>query len=173
MNHIYYGDGKGKTTAAIGLAVRAAGAGKKVIFCQFMKGGDTSELNILQQIPELHIMRCTREYPFLNQMSDKDKADIISEHNNIIDRLVVDINKTKNTLIVLDEITYPLNYELLSKASVYALLESSHKEDELEVVCTGRNPDDRLIKLADYITEMKLHRHPFEAGIPARAGIEY
>ncbi|MGN0587780.1 MAG: cob(I)yrinic acid a,c-diamide adenosyltransferase, partial [Oscillospiraceae bacterium] len=82
--HIYCGDGKGKTTAALGLAVRAAGAGINVCFVQFMKGGETAELNILRHISEITVMRCDRNYPFFKNMTETDKTEIAECHDLLL-----------------------------------------------------------------------------------------
>lgn len=82
--HIYCGDGKGKTTASLGLAMRAAGAGMKVCFVQFMKGGETAELDTLRLIPNISVHRCDKEYSFLWNMSDEDKSEITVRHNELL-----------------------------------------------------------------------------------------
>lgn len=169
--HIYTGDGKGKTTAAIGLAVRAAGAGKKVFFSQFMKGQKTSELNSLALIPGIEILRSNRDFPFFNKMTDEDKLEQRKIHDAIICRLMEALDQNKADVIILDELTYPYDWGLVDVSMVEELLDKA--KDRCEVVITGRNPDEKLIERADYITEMKCVRHPYDKGVTARLGIEY
>lgn len=169
MIHIYYGDGKGKTTAAIGLTVRAAGEGFHVWFCQFMKGNDTGELMILREIRDLVILRPQKKYPFYKNMSEAEKAELREEHNKIIEK-VIEIPNEESTLIVLDELTYAISYGLIDIDKVNMVLNEKKKT---EIVITGRNPQEFLLEQADYITNMKKEKHPYNAHIPARKGIEY
>jgi cob(I)alamin adenosyltransferase len=167
MIHIYQGDGKGKTTAAIGLAVRNAGCGGKVIFAQFMKGGESGELNILKALDNVEVIRLEKHFPFYKNMTDEDKAEITKAHNELLENIE---NKSKDcTLIVLDEVTYPVSFGLIDKSKLNAFI----KNTKCELVLTGRNPDEEWIEIADYVTEMKKVKHPFEKGITARKGIEY
>lgn len=170
MIHVYCGDGKGKTTAALGLLMRAAGAGKKVLFTQFMKGGKTAELAVLDKMPEVTIIRSKKRFPFYGSMSQKEKNELAKIHNNILDVILEKINTGECGMLILDEITYPYDWELLDKEK---LNEIFSKGKEIEIVCTGRNPADFFWERADYITEMKCIRHPYEKGIAAREGIEF
>ncbi len=167
--HIYCGNGKGKTTAAIGLAVRAAGQGYQVFFCQFMKGNPTGELNILKEIPHIQILRPEKNYPFFHKMTDADKRMIAEEHNRILDYIEEHISSEEPVLVVLDEITYTIEYGLIDEEKLYKLLEKRNAE----YVITGRRPTEKLQNIADYITEMKEIMHPYRRGIEARKGIEY
>lgn len=171
LMHLYWGDGKGKTTAAIGLAVRAAGTGEKVIFAQFMKGGQTGELAVLQGIETIQVMRSDKEFPFYAQMTQEQKQELTAIHNKILDDILQKVTAGKYGMVVLDEITYPNEWGLLDCGKLRKLLKTA--EGKIEVVCTGRNPASFLWDSADYITEMKAIRHPFEKGIGAREGIEY
>lgn len=169
--HIYCGEGKGKTTASVGLAVRAAGAGQKVVFVQFMKGGETSELRILEQMSEISILRCTKEFPFYHQMREEDKAEITAIHNDILQQVGKKMKEGMCNMLILDELTYPYSWKLLDRTKVDSLI--SDRAAGVEIVITGRNPDPFFLERADYITEMKNIRHPFDQGIQARKGIEY
>lgn len=199
MIQLYTGDGKGKTTAAVGQAVRAAGSGYRVMFCQFMKGGETGELEVLKELSQVEIYRCEREFHFFNAMTDRDKEEITEIHNAIIRNIIRRFDGLNNTgnisvngsgavglMVVLDEITYPLNWGLIDVSlfkdlvgkmkALYNGRSGDSGEESLsriELVLTGREPDRFILENADYITEMKKLRHPFDCGIQARKGIEY
>lgn len=199
MIQLYTGDGKGKTTAAVGQAVRAVGSDYRVMFCQFMKGGETGELEVLKELSQVEIYRCEREFPFFNAMTDRDKEEITEIHNAIIRNIIRRFDGLNNTgnisvngsgavglMVVLDEITYPLNWGLIDVSlfkdlvgkmkALYNGRSGDSGEESLsriELVLTGREPDRFILENADYITEMKKLRHPFDWGIQARKGIEY
>lgn len=170
--HYYYGNGKGKTTAAIGLAVRCAGAGYRVYFCQFLKGNDTSELSILRTVPNLSIHRPQKKYPFTRNMTETDRQEIAMEHSRIlgeIEEAAASLAEDVRALIILDEIGKAWSSDLVEKQRVLALL--SHRR--AEYVLTGRDLVPELLALADYVTEFTAIRHPYQKGIRARLGIEY
>lgn len=173
MIQVYHGDGKGKTTAAIGLSVRAAGSGKKVCFAQFMKGNCSSEILVLQEIPGLRVLRISREFGFYRQMDEADKAAITKEHNRILAELLEALEGGEAEVIVLDEVVSAYRYGLLDRSSLTKILEAGRGENGAEVILTGRKPAKELLERADYITEMKAVRHPYEKGISARKGIEW
>ncbi|MBR1770410.1 MAG: cob(I)yrinic acid a,c-diamide adenosyltransferase [Lachnospiraceae bacterium] len=167
MIHLYTGDGKGKTTAAIGLAVRAAGNSLPVCFAQFMKGSETGELHSLAQLPNVRILRSEKDFGFYRHMREEDKAALRQIHDAILDQLL-EAAETAG-LIVLDEITYPVNWGLVDVEKLRRLLQIS----KAELVLTGRDAADFLTDCADYVTEMRCVRHPYQRGVPARKGIEY
>lgn len=171
MLHIYCGDGKGKTTAALGLAVRAAGSGMRVHFVQFLKGSPTSELEILKKIPEITVLRCDRDYGFTFQMNDEDKAGITGWHNRMLSEAMDRVYQGKTDMLILDEFFAAYNCNLLDKEFASRLVFGIHNRTEL--VLTGRDPEQQFFDLADYVSEIKAVRHPYEKGISARAGIEY
>ncbi len=171
MIQLYTGNGKGKTTAAAGQAVRAAGSGSRVIFAQFMKGNDTGELHSFQKIEGIRVLRSSKNFGFYNKMSDKDKEELTKIHNEILDELLKSSEEKSCEMIVLDEITYPVNWGLLDidrLKKLFAFSDISH-----ELVMTGREPAAFLRESADYITEMKCVRHPYSRGVKARGGIEF
>lgn len=171
MLHIYYGDGKGKTTAAIGLAIRAAGSGMHVDFVQFLKGGETSELAILKQIPEISVFRCDRNYGFTFQMSDKDKEQITHNHNRLLSQSMDRMFEGKSRLLILDEFFAAYNCRLMDKNLANRLVFC--RPDSMEMVLTGRDPEQKFLDAADYVSEIHSIRHPYQKGIAARPGIEY
>lgn len=175
MIQLYTGDGKGKTTAAIGQAVRAAGDGYKVIFSQFMKGNDSGELHALEQLQGVEIMRSSRNFGFYSTLSDEDKSQLTAVHNEILDRLIACADREEVFMIVMDEVTYPVKWGLIDIQRLKRLLALAGEKGKNapELILTGRDAADFIVNAADYITEMKCIRHPYEKGIPARHGIEY
>lgn len=171
MIHVYHGDGKGKTTAAIGLSIRAAGAGKRVVFAQFLKGSDTSELNVLKQVNEITILRNQKDLGFVFQMSEEQKKMLIEMHDETLNSVIRLIQNQEADMVVLDEITYVYNDRLINTDKLEQLIEQIPKTCEL--ILTGRDPDAFFLNHADYITQMVCERHPYERKIPARKGIEF
>lgn len=167
--HIYCGDGKGKTTASVGLAVRAAGAGKRVVFTQFFKSGNSSEIKSLQCLENIHIMHCTTVRGFFSRMSDAEKAKASEDYTQLF-RDAVSVAKDAD-LLILDEIISACNHGTVAESLVTAFLQN--KPEKLEVILTGRNPSGALLAHADYVTEMRKIKHPFDCGIKARKGIEF
>lgn len=177
MIHLYTGNGKGKTTAAIGQAVRAAGREFRVIFAQFMKGNDTGELYVLKELPAVTILRSEKNFGFYSRMSEAEKTELTEIHNGILNQIIRFVEEGGCDLVVLDEITYPVNWGLLDKEKLERLLalaeEGGTGGEPVEMVMTGRDAAGFLRDRADYITEMKALRHPYEKGVTARRGIEY
>lgn len=167
--HIYCGDGKGKTTAAVGLALRAAGAGKRVVFTQFFKDGSSSEIGMLKRFDTIRVMHCDTVHGFFFRMNDAQKEQASRDYTELL-RQVLAAAETAEVL-VLDEIISACNHGTVPETMVTAFLEQKPKK--LEVILTGREPSRTLVSLADYVTEMRKIKHPFDSGIPARKGIEY
>ena len=168
--HIYYGEGKGKTTAATGLAVRAAGAGRRVIFAQFLKKGDSSEINILRSIPGIRLFYLNTHRGFIKKQS-KEELELTKVENTGMFREIIDAAKKEADMLVLDEMLSTLCHELVPSKELISFLKE--KPESLEVVLTGRYPTRTLVNLADYVTEMKKKKHPYDKGIMARKGIEF
>jgi len=168
MIHLYCGDGKGKTTAAVGLAVRAAGSGMKVLFVQFFKSGKSSEVEALEKLgivtahPGVHYGR----YKTLNE---EKKTEVRDSYGELFDAILA--AAAEFDLIVLDEAVSAYNYAMIDgeRLTEFLRLEGNRRE----IVLTGRNPLPELIELSDYVTEMKKVKHPFDGGTAARKGIEY
>ncbi len=169
--HIYCGEGKGKTTASIGLAVRAAGAGKQVRFTQLMKGVPTSELASLALIPNITVTRCDKNYGFSFKMSDEDKAAITQCHNALLKESFDLVKLGKVDLLIIDEFNAAYNYNLLDREMAEELILGS--EYDTEIVLTGRNPAKPFADRADYLSEIKCVKHPHNNGVHARRGIEF
>ncbi len=168
--HIYEGDGKGKTTAGIGLSVRCAGSGQKVLYTQFLKNDSSSELAVLEQIPGIHVARCEEKFGFTFGMTPEQKKKaqaFYTEHFRSVARMAVEENCR---LLVLDELIASYNLEMVDREKVLKFLKE--KPEELEVVMTGRDPAKELLELADYVSRVVKVKHPFDRGIAARKGIE-
>ena len=166
---IYYGDGKGKTTAAFGLAFRCAGWGRRVVIAQFLKSSPCGELTAAERFPTLTVLRSKGIHKFTFQMNDEEKA-VVAENCRTLLRQAAELARAEEArLLVLDEVIDALR-GFLPQEELCAFLDE--RPAGLEVVLTGRDPAPELLSRADYITEMKKIRHPFEQGIPARLGIE-
>ena len=165
---IYTGDGKGKTTAALGLALRACGQGARVAVVQFMKGWDHyGELNSVQLLPKVTLVQTGRpDYVYRGKEIQKD-YDEAERGLTEARRFAAD----GVDLLVLDEINVALDYGLLKLEDVMALVKS--KPRDMELVLTGRNAAKELLELADLVTEMREVKHPYQKGVKARRGVEY
>ena len=170
LKHLYYGTGKGKTTAALGLALRASGSGMRVHIVQFLKGTDTGELHSLERLENVTMSRCDRNYGFSFKMTEKDKAEITSCHNSNLKAAVEMVNSGKVDMLILDEIADAYNLNLVDRQAVISLISG---EPQAEIVMTGHDPEQIFIDIADYVSEIKAVKHPFEKGISSRKGIEY
>ncbi len=163
---VYTGNGKGKTTAALGLALRAAGAGKKVYIGQFIKGMHYSELDILPTIPNITVKQYGRGCFIYSKPVQEDYEAAL---NGLVD--IGDILESgEYDLVVLDEANVALYYELFSLEDLEKVLKSRARH--VEVVITGRYAPQELLDMADLVTEMREVRHYYTKGIEARTGIE-
>ena len=169
--HLYCGDGKGKTTTAVGLSIRFAGAGKRVLLYQFMKNNTSSERNILEQIPLITCEKGKDQVKFSFQMTEEEKKQELKENNKKLIEMFQKAKEQEYDLLFLDETLYTIDAGLLSEELL--IEELKKKPTKLEVVLTGRNPSENLIQLADYVSEIKKVKHPFEQGISSRKGVEY
>lgn len=168
--HIYEGDGKGKTSTGVGLSIRCAGSGQKVLYTQFLKDDSSSELKILEQVPGISVERCQEKFGFVFQMTPetKEKArQFYTEHFRHVTKLA---KEGAYRLLILDEMIAAYNLNMVDQKEVLDFLKE--KPEELEVVMTGRDPAGELVELADYVSRIVKIKHPFDRGIPARLGIE-
>ena len=152
MVHIYCGDGKGKTTAAMGLALRCAGSGRRALVLQFLKDGSSSELAPPTLSPE-----------------EREEAGIY--YGGLLEAAWEKAAAGGSGLLVLDEALGACAAGLIDEGRLLALLDSA--PEGLEVVLTGRGPSQALLDRADYVTEMRKVKHPFDRGVAARRGVEY
>lgn len=167
--HLYCGDGKGKTTAALGLALRAAGAGKQVVFTQFFKDGSSSEIGPLAALPGVRVFHADTVRGFYRNMTPIQREQAGKDYTALFRQVTQAAQEAD--LLILDEIVSACNRGVVPEKLVTDFL--LEKPARLEVVLTGRNPSAALLELADYITEMRKLRHPFDRGIGARKGIEF
>lgn len=168
--HIYCGDGKGKTTASIGLAVRCSGHGYKVLIVQFLKNRPTGELHSLKLLPNIELLRGKAIAKFTFQMSAAEKAQVKIEHMALFDKVKQKCQDEQIDLLILDEIIGACNTGVFDEHELISFLK--HKPAEMEVVLTGRQPTAELLEQADYVSEICKRKHPFDKGILARMGIE-
>ncbi len=169
--HIYTGGGKGKTTAAIGLGIRAYGRGFKVLMVQFMKGMMTGEIKTLQMLEQGFVLkRGTEIKKFTWQMSAEELDELSKAEQKMFEDTISEVSESEYQMLILDEIINSVSCGLIPSQKVLDFLKN--KPEELEVVLTGRNAPKELLDAADYVTEMKEVKHPFNKGIPARKGIE-
>jgi len=167
---VYTGDGKGKTTAAFGLAFRAYGRGFKVAVVQFMKTWVTGEVQLAETLENFHIKRIDTSPKFTWEMNEAELEELRLEIRKGFEYVRNLVKENKYDLLVLYEINHIIIKEFVSKEEILEFIDS--KPDTLEIVMTGRNAPDWLMEKADLVTEMKCIKHPFEKGIPARVGIE-
>lgn len=189
MLQVYTGNGKGKTTAAIGLAIRCLGAGKKIYFSQFMKTLSYSEQIILQQFsPNLTLKTSGKPYFIAKEgmlskeeiakwgdmikvyPADNPPEDYVKLVNDNLKETLQAVNDNHYDLIILDEINVTMFYDLITRQTLENFLDKLPKN--VEIVCTGRYAPDWLIKRADLVTEMKEIKHYYQKGIQGRKGIE-
>lgn len=169
--HIYCGDGKGKTTAALGLAVRCAGRKKPVLIARFMKTEDSGEVAVLKEIDKIQVLPCEKTFGFYYQMTDKQKEEAKQYYSDLLKLAFQKAQADSAQMLVLDEIMAVCQYELVDEQYLIELLKS--RNPGMEVVLTGRNPSKQLLSMADYVSEIVKIKHPYEKGVLSREGIEY
>lgn len=166
--HIYTGNGKGKSTAAFGLALRAAGAGMSVYIAQFVKGRNYSEITAVRQhLPDITIRQFGRGCFIVEKPTDKDVAAArkgLAEVSEVL-------TSGKYDLVILDEATIAIYYDLFTVGELIDLLK--RRAPDCEVGVTGRYAPEELIELADLVTEMREIKHYYRQRVEAREGIEY
>lgn len=169
--HIYCGDGKGKTTCATGLAIRAAGNNMNVLMIRFLKNDNSSELSILNTIERITVIPCEKEFGFFFQMTEEQKREAKKVYSSLLHSAIEQVKNQSFQLLIMDEVMAALKYNLIEESELISFLEQ--KPYNLEVVLTGRDPSEKLLSIADYVSEIKKLKHPFDQGIQARKGIEF
>jgi len=167
MIQVYTGDGKGKTTAALGLALRASGAGLKVYICQFLKGKSCSELVALKKFKNVKVEQFGTGFFVKGAPCEKD----IAQARRGLEAVKIVLASKNCDLLILDEIHAALNIGLVNLEELLALIKSAAKE--MEIVLTGRRAPQEIIKLADLVSDIKEVKHYYHKGLKARKGIEF
>ncbi|MCX7746362.1 MAG: cob(I)yrinic acid a,c-diamide adenosyltransferase [Clostridia bacterium] len=169
--HIYTGNGKGKTTSAIGLGIRAYGRGLKVLMVQFLKGTETGEMKTLQKLaPDFQLYQGQKIKKFTWEMNENELLELKEVQEKIFEYAIKETINNQWDLLILDEIMGAISMNLIPLENVLQFIQS--KPLHLEVVLTGRNAPARLVDLADYVSDITCVKHPMEKGVPARKGIE-
>ena len=168
--HIYYGNGKGKTTTGMGLITRAAGYGYRVLLYQFMKNNKTSERKILEKVPNITIVDGLEQEKFSFRMSEEEKEEHRRFYAAQLQHIAEMVKDSAFDVLFLDEAVYCVRNGLLEEAALLDFLKN--KPEHLEVILTGQDPSPALIECADYVSEIRKVKHPFDKGVRARKGIE-
>jgi cob(I)alamin adenosyltransferase len=169
---VYTGEGKGKTTAAIGQALRARGRGYKVLLVQFLKGKKGSgEISTLEELGVKVICKGKHLGLSLNRISEDEKIRVKEEWDNFLDKTHEEVLAGDYDLLILDEINVACHYGLLDENKLLKFVKE--KPDGLEIILTGRYASPRLIKTAHLVSEIRKIKHPSDEGIKARRGIEF
>ena len=169
--HLYYGDGKGKTTAAMGLAARAAGQGRNVLIGQFLKTNTTGEFRSLGQIENVFLALGEPVAGLTMGMSEAERAEERARQMRNFERVREEIEARRPDVVVLDEFLVAESLGYLDGARALACVDAWL--ESAEVVLTGRWASEPLLERADYATEMVKRKHPYDEGVAARRGIEF
>lgn len=167
---VYTGNGKGKTTSALGVALRASGYDKKILIIQFIKTWFTGEKKALEKLPNIEFYQMGEGFVRIQN----DTLPIEDHENSAINALTFAQEKLASNeynIVILDEINVALHEKLLNLDDVIKLVKDKPKETDL--ILTGRNAHEKIIELADLVTEMKEIKHPYQKGIKAKPGIDY
>ncbi|WP_139375985.1 cob(I)yrinic acid a,c-diamide adenosyltransferase [Clostridium oryzae] len=169
---VYTGNGKGKTTAAFGLAIRAVGDGMKVYIVQFLKTSPTGEVEAIKKLADnIKVFRFEKKRGFFWTLNDEEKTELKKEVQKAYEFVQQVIENEKCDILILDEIMGAITNKLLTETQVLELIEK--KPLTMELVLTGRNVPEAIAKKADLITEMKDIKHYMNEGVTARKGVEY
>jgi len=170
--HVYFGDGKGKTTAALGLALRASGCGKSVVIVHFLKDWKCGELSTLPLLPNVTVFHGKSSGGvFIHEMNDEQKSATKTIHDDNLRKALKLQEEGLCDLLILDEAIDAHMLGVLDNTMFTELL--VNKPEPLELVITGHNPDAYILEHADYVTEMIKRKHPYDLGVTARRGIEF
>ena len=170
LTHIICGDGKGKTTSAVGCALRAAGSGMKVLFVSLMKDGTSSENKLLEKCG-IQAVCCDKNYGFTFNMTEKDRADITVCHNEMLGLALSKAKDGSIDMLVIDEFFCAYEYGLCDKALAERIV--FEKPKSIELILTGHKVGKTFLDAADYISRITNEKHHYENGVDARKGIEY
>ncbi|MDL1963630.1 MAG: cob(I)yrinic acid a,c-diamide adenosyltransferase [Deltaproteobacteria bacterium] len=164
---VYTGDGKGKTTAVLGLSIRAAGAGFKVFIAQFIKNGDYSEIKALKRFSDLITVEQFGSGCFIRGTPTSEDIECARKG---IEKVKSIVSAGNYKMVILDEANVAVKLGLFPVEDLLSIM--ADKPEKVEIVITGRNADQRIIEKSDLVTEMKAIKHYFQQGVKARIGIE-
>ena len=170
MIQTYFGNGKGKTTAAVGSAVRCDGCGNKVLFVQFLKNNDSAEFKVLEKIECIDVL-CSDEHYELYDNRNKDRTPALTKAYN---KLLFEDTKNKADnyqMIILDEILDAVEYGYIGEDNLLELLAALKAHSE--IILTGHNLTEKIADVSEYISEIKEISHPYTKGVSPREGIEF
>lgn len=168
--HLYVGNGKGKTTAAAGLAVRYLGQGGRVLFCQFLKSSDSGEVRSIEKLGG-SVLRGKESRKFVFQMNEQERCELKSQHQALLAKANEFAQHPEPGLLVLDEVVDAVNCSAIDLETLLELI--NNRAPGVEIVLTGRKPCDEIVRIADYHTDFVCKKHPFDQGIQARRGVEF
>ncbi len=168
--HIYCGNGKGKTTTGMGLSIRAAGYGYNVLIYQFMKNNSTSERNSLRKLDHIRVIDGREMVKFSFQLSEEEKKELKEFYENEFRRVTKIAADENFDVLFFDELIYTIGAGLFDEQILLDFLKT--KPEKLEIILTGQNPSQALIDAADYVSEIRKIKHPFDEGLASRKGIE-
>ncbi len=168
--HVYTGDGKGKTTSAFGLSARCAGSGYQVKIIQFLKTDDTGEIEFFKSADNVFVYRFETPHGFTCDMNEEELKELENQCDKAIKFAGLIVQGSECDMLVLDEIICAYNCGLVDEEKIKKIIEINNS---CELVFTGRNAPNWLIEIADYVTEMKQIKHPYEKAVNARKGIEF
>ena len=170
MIQTYYGDGKGKTTAAIGSAVRFNGCGHKVLFVQFLKNNDSSEINVLKSLQGVEIICSEENYKLYDNLNKECDEVFVKAYNKLLfDTVKKKVNNIK--MVVLDEILDAVQFGYVEETLFLEFLESY--KNSVEFILTGHSITEKIAEISDYVSEIKEVKHPYAKGALPRKGIEF
>jgi len=166
--HVYTGNGKGKTTAALGLGLRACGNGLRVHMIQFMKGRRYSEIDAIEKIPLFSVKQFGRDEFVNKKQPEQIDIDLAIKGFHYAQQVM---NEKNYDVIILDEINVAIDYDLIPLQDVLTFLDE--KPEHLELILTGRYAHPEIVKRADIVSEILEIKHPYQQGIPSRKGIDW
>lgn len=170
--HVYCGDGKGKTTSAIGLGIRAIGNNLKVIMIQFLKNNNTGECRALATLePQFKVFHFEKERGFTWTLTEEEKEELKNEIEIALKFAKKVIDTEECDILILDEVLGAIEAGFVNANELCSLIDE--KSEYVELVLTGRNVPDEIAQRADYISQIEAVKHPVNRGIMARKGVEY
>ena len=169
--HIYTGDGKGKTTACAGLALRMAGSGGRVLYSFMQKGVKSSEVKLLEIIDGIEVLQVCTMTKFSYLQNAEEKAEYQRQHTEGLEKIIRLCQSGIYDMVIVDEAVGAILEKAVTLEAILDLINTRPKK--CEIVLSGRKPPIELITVADYVSEIKAIKHPFEKGVNARKGIEY